>query len=286
MNPKPGSDELVEPVGRVDPEVSVLAIKSASGRPLALLANYSMHYCGDVGGDGIISADYFGAFSDLITRHLGTNSPTHTFVAMLSNGTSGDCNSTDFRRTKPPEPPYTQINRVAEGLAEDVVAIWKEMEFRTNIFLKSAQMEINLPVRKATPEELAAARTRLGKAKHRPDGQFEPWTRDIYDREAVLLSEYPDQMPLILQAFRIGDLAIAAIPCEVFAEIGLRLKSQSPIKPMFTIELANGYNGYLPTPEQHRLGGYETWRARSSYLATDASEKITAAMLELLASLK
>ena len=68
----------------------------------------------------------------------------------------------------------------------------------------------------------------------------------------------------------------------MFAEIGLEIKKKSPLKPTFTIELANGYNGYLPTPEQHKLGGYETWRARSSYLEVDASTKITATLLELL----
>ena len=74
----------------------------------------------------------------------------------------------------------------------------------------------------------------------------------------------------------------AAIPCEVFVEIGLELKSKSPAKPLFTVSLANGYNGYLPTPDQHKLGGYETWRARSSYLEPDASPKIVAKLLELL----
>ena len=73
-------------------------------------------------------------------------------------------------------------------------------------------------------------------------------------------------MKVVLQALRIGDLGICAIPCEVFVEIGLELRKKSPLKQTFTIELANGYNGYLPTPEQHKLGGYETWRARSSYL--------------------
>src|SRR5207244_8468010 len=99
---------------------------------------------------------------------------------------------------------------------------------------------------------------------------------------AVLLSEYPAEVGLILQTFRIGDLGIAAIPCEVFVEIGLELKEKSPLQPAFTIELANGYNGYLPTPAQHKLGGYETWRARSSYLEVEASTRITATLLELL----
>jgi hypothetical protein len=56
--------------------------------------------------------------------------------------------------------------------------------------------------------------------------------------------------------------------------IELAIKQQSPFKQTFTIELANGCNDYLPTPEQHKLGGYETWRARSSYLETEAAPRI------------
>ena len=100
------------------------------------------------------------------------------------------------------------------------------------------------------------------------------------------MSKYPKQVDVNVQALRIGDLAIVAIPCEVFVEIGLEIKAKSPLKPTFTIELANGYNGYLPTPEQHELGGYETWRARSSYLEVDAASKITAKALDLLQELE
>ena len=81
----------------------------------------------------------------------------------------------------------------------------------------------------------------------------------------------PPKVKVILQAIRIGELGIVANPCETFVEIGLEIKQKSPLRPTFTIELANGYNGYLPTPEQHALGGYETWRARSSYLEVNAS---------------
>ena len=87
---------------------------------------------------------------------------------------------------------------------------------------------------------------------------------------------------MILQAIRIGDLGIVANPCETFVEIGLDIKKKSPLKHTFTIELANGYNGYLPTPDHHALGGYETWRAQSSYLEVNASRAITSAWLELL----
>ncbi len=85
----------------------------------------------------------------------------------------------------------------------------------------------------------------------------------------------------MLQAVRVGDVGITAIPCEVLVEIGLRIKSNSPLQPTFTIELANGHYGYLPDPRQHRLGGYETWLG-TNILEIQASEKIEAELSKLL----
>jgi hypothetical protein len=99
------------------------------------------------------------------------------------------------------------------------------------------------------------------------------------------MATWPTEVRVILQAFRIGDLGIATIPFETFAEIGLELKSISPIKPMFTIELANGAYGYLPTPRQHALGGYETWLG-TNRVEPRASEKIVARLVELLGSVR
>ena len=103
----------------------------------------------------------------------------------------------------------------------------------------------------------------------------------VYARETLFINDYPDEVTLILQTMRIGDLGIAASPCEVFAEIGLEIKRKTPFKPTFTIELANGHGGYLPTPEQHKLGGYETWRSRASYLEINAAPKIVHTILDL-----
>ena len=154
-----------------------------------------------------------------------------------------------------------------------------------NFFIKPAAGILAASFSGKRHAPFAKAQLQLEKAERR-NGQLIPWTSDIYARETVLLSEYPREVPIILQTLRIGDLGIAAIPCEVFVEIGLELKRKSPLQPTFTIELANGYNGYLPTPEQHRLGGYETWRARSSYLETEASTKIARTILDLFEQIK
>jgi neutral ceramidase len=63
------------------------------------------------------------------------------------------------------------------------------------------------------------------------------------------------------------------------------LKDRSPFGQTFTIELANGSYGYLPTPEQHRLGGYETWLG-SNYVEKEATIKIVATLLDLFQSLQ
>jgi hypothetical protein len=51
------------------------------------------------------------------------------------------------------------------------------------------------------------------------------------------------------------------------------------------IGLANGRHGYLPTPEQHRLGGYETWLG-TNVVQQDTSVILTDNLLEMLAKLK
>lgn len=278
MNPPVGSENLVKPAGPTDPEVSFLAVQTIDGKPLGLLANYSLHYVGGtLGAD--ISADYFGVFSEEIGRLLNTDD---TFLAMMSNGTSGNINNISFAVPRPAQPPYVQMKIVADKVAAEVHRAWQTVTFQDWVPLKSAQTEISLGVRKPSAEEVEEAKGLLAAAQ----GRELEGLREIYANETVALADYPDTVPLILQAFQIGDLGIAAIPCEVFVEIGLAIKEKTPFGKSFTIELANGCNGYLPTEEQHGHGGYETWRARSSYLEVTAANTIQATVLELLGSLK
>lgn len=281
MNPPPGSPNLIEPAGPTDPEVSVVSLRSPDGRPIALLANYSLHYVGGVGG-GHASADYYGMFADRVQELLQADRQGPPFVAMMTNGTSGDINNVNFREPRKPQPPYAQMHAVANDLATEAVRVASSIEYRDAITLDARAEDLQLGVRRPDEAALAKAKERLAKAGDTDLKAIE----DIYAREAVLLSQYPATVPVTVQALRVGTLGIVTIPCEVFVEIGLKIKAESPFKPTFTIELANGYNGYLPTDAQHPWGGYETWAARSSYLEVHAASKITAKALELLQTLK
>ena len=257
-NPPRASENLIKPAGPTDPTLSILSVRSPEGRPIAMLANYSLHYVGGTGG-ATISADYFGAFAQRVKTLLGAEHQDPPFVGLMSNGASGDINNINFRKEGESKEAYEQIHHVANQVAAEALKVYEGIEHQNWVPLDVAQTEIELGVRKPSEESMARARHILAEADRPLEGG-----REIYARETKLLTDYPDRVPLILQAVRIGDLAISAIPCEVFVEIGLELKDRSPFGTTFTIALANGYNGYLPTPEQHRLGRYETGRARTS----------------------
>ena len=281
MNPPAGDPALVRPAGPVDPQVSFISVQSTEGRPIALLANYSLHYVGGV-GPGHVSADYFAVFADRIQELLGADRLDPPFVGIMSNGTSGDVNNIDFRSKGERRQPYEKIRSVAYRVADAVYKAHGEIEFRDWVPLAAAQEELTLGVRKPTQEQLSYLRKILEDPEHAPKWHSR---EETYARRVLQQHESPDEVSVILQAFRIGDLGVAAIPFEVFTEIGLEIKEKSPFAQTFTIELANGSYGYLPTPRQHELGGYETWLG-TNLVEIKASEKIVGTVLGLFQELK
>ncbi len=263
--------------GPVDPQVFVLSVRHRDGRPLALLANYSLHYVGGT-GPGEISADYFGAFCDELTDHFNTHRQDPPFVPILSNGTSGDINNIDYRTPRRRQPPYAQIRRVARDLAQEVARITRGLPHVDRVQLGHAATEVTLSVRKPDASTVAAAKALL--AGRGPD-QLRSWV-EIQARDQLILADWPDTLRIPLQVFRIGDVRIAQWPGEIFAETGLELKQARPPGTLFNISLANGWFGYIPPPRQHALGAYETWPLRTSPLETNAIPRLTEAFHQLL----
>jgi hypothetical protein len=247
------------------------------GRPLALLGNFSVHYCGGY-QRGAVSADYFGYFSESIESQLETV-PASSVVGIMSNGTSGNTGS--FSRGGKKYEPFEGMQLYGRMLADDAVRVVKTIPHSPELTLDMKETELELAVRRPNAERVEWAERFLAE----PDAKSAHRWAPVYAQETLHLSQYPERTSIKLQAIRIGDLAIAAAPCEVFAETGLAIKAASPHKATFTIELANGYGGYLPPKEQHELGGYETWPARSSFLEVDAEQKIRETLLALLREL-
>ncbi|MFH1303137.1 MAG: neutral/alkaline non-lysosomal ceramidase N-terminal domain-containing protein [Planctomycetota bacterium] len=275
MHPGYQNPEFIGPSGPVDTGLSLLSIQSADGkRPLGLLANYSMHYFGTGGG---FSADYYGKFSALMEQKIAGKDPT-PFVAAMSQGTSGDLQWMDY--SKPRRTNYS-IDQYAGELADIAFDAYKKIDYTTgDPKLTMAESRFTLDRRLPTPARLAWADDLNSKrGPRRPTSK-----QEVYAEQAMWIDAHP-QEEIVLQTISIGDLAITAIPNEVYGITGLKLKAQSPFKVTFNMGLANGAAGYIPPPEQHYLGGYTTWPARTAGLATTAEPQIVETLLGLLETL-
>ncbi|HEY6169276.1 MAG TPA: LamG-like jellyroll fold domain-containing protein [Verrucomicrobiae bacterium] len=268
MHPGNLNPDAIGPSGPIDPDLSILSVQTRDGRPLALLANFSMHYF----GASALSADYFGVFANGIGKLIGAREGER-FVGIMSQGTSGDSQWRDYADSNKP----VSMDQFAGSLMQLAAEACKKIEHRDFAPITMAEAKLKLGRRVADESRLAWARKIAGPMGDRvATNQVE-----VYAREQLHIAAAPER-ELKLQALRIGELGITAIPNEVYAITGLKLKAQSPLRPTFNIELANGSEGYIPPPEQHKLGGYTTWAARTAGLVPEAEPRIVETVLSLL----
>lgn len=277
MNPSRRPDVLDRPAGPTDPDITVISVLNAKRKPLSLFANYSLHYVGAI-PKGQASADYFGEFARLMPSRLRAGDE---FVAMMSNGTSGDINNIPFGVTRAPREPFEQVRIVASKAADAAwMAHQKIEQFEPAPKIDMRERDIVLEHREVSPEQLADAK-RVAALTDEKEISALPRLAQAYARRTISLAELEETVTVKLQAIRIGDFAVCAIPFETFVEIGLQLKEESPFDRTMVVGLANGRYGYLPTPEHHRLGGYETWLGTNK-VQKDASVIIVRHLKEML----
>ena len=270
MHPGYQNPEFIGPCGPTDPEVSVLAVQTLEGKPMALVANYSMHYF----GSRPISADYFGDFARIVSDTLAAGD--ESFVAMMSQGTSGDQQWQDYAN------PHKSISRseYAARVADAALRAYKRIEFHDSVPIAMAERRLTVKLQQPD-KEIVAWRE---KVYAEMDGRDPRTQSEVYAREIILLKKLHD-VEAKLQAIRIGDLGIAAMPAEAYACTGLKLKLQCPLSAMFNVTLANGCIGYIPPPELRPMGGYNTWPARHTSTQTDVETIVVDSLLEMFEEL-
>ncbi|MFM8338154.1 MAG: PVC-type heme-binding CxxCH protein, partial [Opitutaceae bacterium] len=268
MHPGYESPDVTGPAGPIDPQLTLLSVQTVDGTPLAILGNFSMHYF----GAPPLSADFCGRFAEGIGRLVGAKEGDD-FVGILSQGTSGDSHWMDYSR---PQAKVT-LDDYSERLLTRAAEVHRTIEHRGSGQLVMAEATLRLQRRLASAARMEWARNLAEPLGDRPAAN----QREVYAREQLFLAAEPER-ELKLQALRIGETGVTAIPNEVYALTGLKLKARSPLPATFNIELANGAEGYIPPPEQHFLGGYTTWAARTAGLEEQAEPKIVEALLGLL----
>ena len=273
MHPGYLSKDVVGPSGPVDPQLSVIALQTLDGKPLGVLANYSQHYF----GSGPVSADYYGHFCKHLAAKMGQQGDGNgPFVCAMSQGTSGDQMWMDYGAEKK----TITIDHYASEVADSALKALQTIKHVDHAPLGMIEKTLELKYRVPDEQRLAWARPIAAKIKNDVPKNKE----EVYAREALILHER-QKTTVKLQAIRIGDLSIATLPNEVYAITGLKLREASPFGRHFNVELANGAEGYIPPPEQHPLGGYTTWPARTAGLEAEAEPSMIATLSESIAQI-
>lgn len=265
-------EDVTGPSGPEDPIMSMISVQALDGQPIGLLANFSMHYFGDKD----ISADYFGRFSNSLQDKIAGGKPG--FVAMMSHGCSGDIWRRDYE--KPAEDPMNKITieDYTTQMTDLAMTAYQAIKYEAPETLAMKERRFDLKYRVPDKQRLQWAEKIVGEVGDRLVKELS----EIYAREQIILHER-QQTEVVVQGLRLGEhIGIATSPCETYAISGLKIKAASPTRHTMVIELANGGDGYIPPVEQHLLGGYNTWPARSAGLEVAAESKITEAAKEML----
>lgn len=293
MNPGVDNPDKVKPTYPIDPEVTMLYVEGTDGRPLAAVSNFVLHYVGTDNGLAV-SADYFGHFHRLIQKYLDPQC-----VGMVWNGTSGDINNQDYSgKMRWTVSGHKQAIKMANVLAGHLITEIQLMEMQDELVLGAAVGSFEFNRKTITAEDLAMAEKILavpaGTYSDYDSGPFS-WVvgqtlphglSDVYAVECQRLAEMPMRHTASVQALRLGEASIVALPGEIFVEFGLNIKRESPASPQFVVSLANGYIGYVCTDKaltEH--GGYETWAGYSSLGDVGTGPAMEKCALELLGRL-
>ena len=276
-------DNVTGESGPEDPDLSIIAFKSRKGRPIAVLANFSMHY---FSGVEALHPDYFGLFCNGFQEYVtpvdaakadASTSDAPPFVAIMSHGCSGDIWRRDYKVPADATLQSPTVTEYTAGLLKIALDAYGSVSYAPATELAMTERRLSMKYRVPDTQRLEWGERIVATLGDKPPQT----TEEVYAREQVILHKL-QSTEIVVQAIRVGDIAIATTPNETYALTGLKLKLQSPLKQTMVIELANGGDGYIPPPEQHVLGGYNTWAARSAGLEVTAEPRIVEADLEML----
>jgi hypothetical protein len=267
FNPGVLNPDIVRPAGPIDPEVGILLVEPRHGdRPIAGLTVFAMHL--DTVGGTEYAADYPFYLDQALKQAFGPN-----FVSLFGAGTCGDINHVDVTKRE-----RARTEDLGKQLAEAVNAQRARLSPISDPELAVLGTLVTCDVQQPGAEELADARAKadlIASAKL-------PFLERVKTSKVLdLHANYRDETRAMeVQAFKLGpELAIVTLPSEIFVELGLAIKQQSPFKTTMVIELTNDVTNYIPTQKAFAEGSYEVVNSR---LAPGSGERLVEAAVRLL----
>ncbi len=266
-NPGKLNPDIVKPEGKTDPAIMMLEIRQ-NGHPALLIANISNH--ADTVGGNFVSADWPGRMEAFIQNEIGFDLPVMTIIAPQGNinhfDVTSSVNQTGYEETK----------RIGKAYAAAIISARYRLQKIENTAIKSCREEFFAPYLQLTDEEYAAAKTTFEKYKNETMAAGQDFTSEdiakgtpfvmkFFAERAIGCRENPIKEKRYEQEMLITfgtEIAILALPCEPFTEIGFAIRKISKYPITFLAALGMGEIGYVGLPENYGNGGYETAPSR------------------------
>jgi len=289
--------DVVREAGPIDPEISLLLLRRPEGnKPVAILSSHALHP--DTVGGTLWSADYPFFIERTLREPLGAD-----LISLFANGCCGNINHVDPLASERNSAEFIG-NALGTTIAESVPRLAEVAEPRLQI----RREEVRLPLQHSTTEQLARSKQLLRDIQEGKKADFYEHV-DAYKRVLVeqlrgghdvdetmsLISSgltvskanSGDALPVDVQVITLGrEVALVALPGEVFVEYGLQIKAASPFRTTFVVEMCNHSetryiptrNAYIPTRDSFTGGGYEvvnsTTLSGSGDLLVDAAVRL------------
>ena len=256
-NPGKLNPKILKPAGPIDPDVALVLFQSLGreSKPLAAYVNYAVHL-DNVGGLKF-SADMPGTLYSLLGTVKGDQ-----MVTVYTTGCCGDINHINVRWAEP-QTGFPNAARMGIILAGTVLEAWPSLSPAGLGRLQVKSQVVSLPLPKISESDLELARQTA--ARHHDPKAKPPAFLETVQAYKVLDVEARHGKPtdVEVQVITLGrDLAWVSLPGEIFVELGLAIKQDSPFAHTIIAELANGSIGYIPTRRAFSQGNYEVVSAR------------------------
>jgi neutral ceramidase len=274
-NPGKGNPSIVKPAGTIDPDVPVVFFETADHRPVATYVNYAVHL--DNIGEPFISADMPATLSRCLADFKGPE-----MVTLFTAGCCGDVNHVDVH-WKEAQRGFGNPARMGTILAGEALRTWPRLVSVETNPLRIKSTTVSLPLAELKNGDVEKARATV--ARMSEEASKRPTFMEMVDAFKVLDVAAREGKPheVEVQAIALGkQVAWLSLPGEVFTELGLAIKQDSPFPTTIIAELANGLLGYIPSRRAYAQGNYEVVSARC---AEGSGERLVDAAVKMLKEL-
>ena len=235
-----------------------------------------------------ISPDFWGEVKKLIREQLGNQ----VFLLPLCSAAGDQCpidlvrfvepesdiNDPNLTRNNPPkrkaDPSMFDLSgmkKTGKRIANEIIEVYKDgfHEFQSDVVFEHRILNMQLPLRRATLSEEQSAREAIRTYLNHKEGDVD------FNDAAKLLSHLGilrrikiqnklDVVKAEVHIMRLGNIAIATNPFELFLNYGNQIRARSLAEQTFIIQLANGTEDYLPTEKAEQGGHYSAFISSGS----------------------